>query len=30
MGYVTNDGDDMQIVDPDATNRLQKYYRLSP
>lgn len=30
MGYVTNNTGDMQVVDPDATNHLQKFYRFSP
>jgi len=30
MGYVTNNTADIQIVDPDATNCLQKFYRLAP
>ncbi|HXS69181.1 MAG TPA: hypothetical protein VN761_10085 [Candidatus Polarisedimenticolia bacterium] len=30
LAYVTNNTADIQILDPDATNHLQKFYRVSP
>jgi len=30
MGYVLNDTGDVQIVDPDATNHMSKFYWVSP